>query len=374
MNEKVHTNVNLAFWVAIVFPLSPVIGTNTLTFFFFVWSLLVVIVGSKFPDIDHTKAKIHKLPIFGKFIYYFILNPLRRALPKKEFLEHRRFVHSLPGLIVISVLMLIYLLIATLVFWVVFYWIISPLSINIFSLDLQSLWESYEMVPINESYFYKFLILNIIAFGYGFFFHLWFDYSTVMGIRWVRFWKKPLMDGYIRTSSRNERRAIQLFSIIPVIIISLEILFMRQIRLLFWIFILVDITTLVMIGIFLRSTRFFQKFFLAKTCPECSKKGAIGLQILRIRGGEECYGCSNYFKTGCEYSLEDKIEPSDLFTDPELSTSKAERSIDLIFFFLVILGFFYHEIFLFFGISLFSVQIFFIILKKRIFEFWKQKY
>ncbi|MHA2299303.1 MAG: hypothetical protein ACXADA_25015 [Candidatus Hodarchaeales archaeon] len=60
MDNQSHRHINVAFWLALIFPLGPVIGLKIIPTFPFFLSIVLVFFTSHIPDLDQPKVRVFK--------------------------------------------------------------------------------------------------------------------------------------------------------------------------------------------------------------------------------------------------------------------------------------------------------------------------
>ncbi len=88
-------------------------------------------------------------------------------------------------------------------------------------------WEGIENVPFDLLYLLIFLIVSVIALGFGMFAHLWEDSTTVSGIRWFPN-KNRITRGQLRVGGTNEDMAFTVYAGSGVILVLLELYYVRN--------------------------------------------------------------------------------------------------------------------------------------------------
>jgi hypothetical protein len=119
--------------------------------------------------------------------------------------------------------------------------------------------ESIEDVPIDILYILVFVLVTVVALGFGIFAHLWEDSTTVSGIRWFPT-KNRVSRGHLRVGGKNEEAVFIAYAGIGVIITLLEMLYARDDLLLQLLFSIGSFGLFILGGVVLRHPLFMRVF------------------------------------------------------------------------------------------------------------------
>jgi hypothetical protein len=171
-----------------------------------------------------------------------------------------------------------------------------------------------EGIPIFQTYFITFFIINSTAIFAGLIGHWWIDSTTIRGVHWFNL-KEYTMKGYARVDSRNSIKVRHFYYLIVVIIILLELI-IAQIQIILSIYFFGVLLIVIFSAVLLRNPKFVKKYLWVKTCPTC-----YSLLVIRMdKTGEEFWGC---------YSYSDLDPASCRYTEPLTRAEQDYKSIFL---------------------------------------------